>query len=61
MKGVKMRPVTTGSNARRSYNKVIDGAGDNPFASMYSAAFGQTSGDESKKKADALKKREAEK
>lgn len=49
-----MRPVTTGSNIRRSYNRVIDDAGDNPYASMYSAAFGQTSR-ESKRKEEPKK------
>ena len=57
-----MRPVTTGSNVRRSYNRVIDDAGDNPYASMYSAAFGHTSREskkqESPKKRDNTKTKE---
>lgn len=46
---VKMRPVTTGSNLRRSYNKVIDNAGDDPYASMYQAAFCKSGQSDSKK------------
>jgi len=44
-----MRPVTTGSNLRRSYNKVIDNAGDDPYASMYQAAFCKRGQSDSKK------------
>lgn len=38
-----MRPVHTSQSMRRSYNKAIDGgdAGENPFQSMYSQAFGK--------------------
>jgi hypothetical protein len=36
---VKMRPVTSDRNMRRSYNKAIDGnaneGGHDPYASMY--------------------------
>ena len=43
LKNTKMRPVTADRNMRRSYNRAIDDGDQNPYASMYSRAFGAAS------------------
>jgi len=38
---IKMRPVTAGGAARRSYNRALDAADNaDPFQSMYASAYG---------------------
>jgi len=42
MSKIKMRPVQTANSLRRSYNKALgdEDHNGNPYASMYSQAFG---------------------
>jgi len=53
-----MRPVTSDRNVRRNFNKAIgdDEFGQNPYASMYMQAFGNTQLSDQKNKSRTKEK-----